>query len=250
MNARPRRSRSAGLLIVAVSVALAACGTEAASPDPDPTPTPTETAGVSEVNVAAAASSSGKLERGSYYVDPDGDPSTPMRVHITIAGDGWGPPMGSWPGVAKEVGADEGDMLVSIATLANVAQDGCETDQGADPPVGPGVGDFADAFAALTPFEVVSAPADVTAFGYEGKHLEMKVANLDDCFNGNAFSWITPGVDDEPFFGYGLNGTESEMWILDVDGTPLMIEVMKRPGATSEDATQMQAIVDSIRIEE
>lgn len=82
---------------------------------------------------------------------------------------GWGPPTGSWRGVAKEVGDDGGDLLVTIAAVGNVAQDGCTS-------------------------------SDVTAYGYEGKHLELTVRDITGCLNGNVFSWIEDG-GDEPFFG-------------------------------------------------
>lgn len=240
MNALVRMNRRRGLLVLAVSVALAGCGSsDAAGPTPSESAFP-ESREVNDV--------SGPLERGTYHVDPDGDPSTPMRVHVTIPADGWKPPLGSWRGVAKEVGDDEGDLAITIATVANVAQHGCTSDAPADPPVGPGVDDLADALAALPPFEVTSAPSDVTAYGYEGKHLELTVPDITGCFNGNAFSWIEDG-GDEPFYGYGSTGTSEELWILDVDGTRLMIAAMRRTGATPQDLAEMDAILDSIRIE-
>lgn len=242
MNALVSMNRHRGLLVLAVSVLLAGCNSsDAAGPTPSESAFP-ESREVNDV--------SGPLERGTYHVDPDGDPSTPMRVHLTIPADGWSPPTGNWRGVGKDFGSEERELVITITTVANVAQDGCTSDAPADPPVGPGVDDLADALAALPPFGVTSAPSDVTAYGYKGKHLELTVPDITGCFNGNAFSWIEVGYEDDgPFYGYGITGTVEELWILDVDGTRLMIAAMRRPGATPQDLAEMEAILNSIRIE-
>lgn len=98
---------------------------------------------------------------------------------------------------------------------------------------------------------MLSAPSDVTAYGHSGKHVKLAVPDIDlsRCFHGNVSSWIESGFDDSPFSGYGLTGTTEELWILDVDGTRLMIAAMVRPDFSPQDLAEMQAILDSIRIE-
>jgi hypothetical protein len=44
-------------------------------------------------------------------------------------------------------------------------------------------------------------------------------------------------------------GYREEFWILDVDGTRLMIVVEQLPGSPSADVAERDAILDSIRIE-
>ena len=69
--------------------------------------------------------------------------------------------------------------------------------------------------------------------------------------DGNLKSWVahrtrTPG---DPFSGYTGPGYREEFWILDVEGTRLMIAAERSAGSPSEDLAEQQAILDSIRIE-
>jgi hypothetical protein len=123
------------------------------------------------------------------------------------------------------------------------------------------VDDLAAALADLAPFRVTSPPKDVTVYGYSGKYLELTVPDLpvegkgDDrrftgCVDGNLKSWVA-AVDTQPgdaFYGYGPGLTE-EFWILDVDGTRLMIEANWSPASPRKDVAEMRAILDSIQIE-
>ena len=96
------------------------------------------------------------LEPGAYVIDPDGDPSTPLRVGYEIPVEGW----------SKGIGAVKlshyGHIGVSITTVTNVVRHGCRDHRPANPPVGPSVDDLATALADLAPFRVTSPPKDVT----------------------------------------------------------------------------------------
>ncbi len=197
------------------------------------------------------------LEPGTYFIDPDGDPSTPLRVVYEVPFEGWA----MWIGAAKF--ADDGHVGVSITTVTNLVQHGCRDHSWADPPVGPSVDDLAAALADLAPFRVTSPPRDVTAFGYRGKHLELTVPDLpvegegDDrrftgCEEGTLKSWVAfvdAAEEGDAFYGYTGPGYREELWILDVEGTRLMIQAGRSRGSPSEDLTERRAILDSIRIE-
>ena len=132
----------------------------------------------------------------------------------------------------------------------------------ADPPIGPSVSDLAAALAALAPFQVTSAATDVTIYGYTGTHLVWTVPDLpvtgeaDDqrftgCVDGKLKSWVAPFDTAEPgdaYYGYTGPGYIEEFWILDVEGTRLMIAA-RSPGSPSEDVAERDAILDSIRVE-
>jgi hypothetical protein len=196
------------------------------------------------------------LAPGVYFLDPDFDPSTALRVVYEIDAEGWS----SWIGAAKFAGPEH--VGVSVSTVTNVVRHGCSDHSWADPPVGPSVEDLAAALAALPPFQVTSPPQEVTVYGYRGMHLELTVPDLpvdgegDDrsftgCSDGQLKSWVA-SIDTEPgdaFYGYTGPGYVEEFWILDVDGTRLMIAAEQSTGSPVEDVEEMRAILDSIRIE-
>jgi hypothetical protein len=258
-----------GWIAVALSIALAGCASEAADPkvpspvspaDRSPTPTVQD---IMELEYFAP------LEPGTYSIDPDVDPTTPLRVLYEIPAEGWS----RWIGASKF--AEEGTACsssgcsgnpshvgVSITTVTNLVRHGCRDHSWADPPVGPSVNDLATALADLAPFRVTSPPEDVTIYGYRGKHLELTVPDLPvegeredrrftGCVDGDLKSWVA-AIDTEPgdaYYGYTAPGYTEEFWILDVDGTRLMIVGERSPGSPPEDLAEQRAILDSIRIE-
>jgi hypothetical protein len=197
------------------------------------------------------------LEPGTYFIDPDLDPSTPLRVVYEVPVEGWS----MWIGAAKFT--DDGHVGVSITTVTNLVRHGCRDHSWADPPVGPSVNDLAAELADLAPFRVTSPPKDVTIYGYRGKYLELTVPDLpvegqgDDrrfaqCIDGNLKSWvgaIDAAEEGDAFYGYSAPGHTEEFWILDVDGTRLVIEANWSPNSPRKDEAEMRAILDSIRIE-
>ena len=197
------------------------------------------------------------LEPGTYFIDPDGDPSTALRVVYEVPVEGWS----MWIGATKS--SDDGHVMVSITTVTNLVRHGCRDHSWADPPVGPSVNDLAAALADLAPFRVTSPPRDVTIYGYSGKHLELTVPDLpvegegDDrhfagCEEGTLKSWVA-AIDTVPgdaFYGYNSEPARTEQfWILDIEGTRLMIEANWSPNSPRKDVAEMRAILDSIRIE-
>jgi hypothetical protein len=183
------------------------------------------------------------LETGTYYVDPDDNPSTPLRVVYEIAADGWSP----WMGASKST--DDGDIGVSIATVTNLVRNGCHDNSRVDPPIGPTVDDLVRALTHLAPFRVTSPPTDVTIDGYRGKHLELTVPKIDfaRCVGGKLRSWIAPPYG--AFYGYSGPGYIEDFWIVDVEGSRLMIAAERPPDVPTKDMAEMRAILDSIQIE-
>ena len=195
------------------------------------------------------------LEPGTYFIDPDGDPSTPLRVVYEIPAEGWS----GWIGAAKL--ADDGHVGVSITTVRNLVRHACRDHNPAKPPVGPTVDDLATALSNLAPFEVTSPPRDVSIYGYRGKHLELTVPDLEvegegderrfaRCITGKLKSWISPPALAGTFHGYNEEpGLTEEFWILDVEGTRLMISAVRSQRPPPQDHAELEAILDSIRIE-
>ena len=254
MNIRHGPQLGLALLVALAGCARAPEGTDTTTMSPtapsEPTASPTIQNVMDLPNFAP-------LEPGTYFIHPDLDPSTPLRVVYEVPFEGWS----MWIGAAKS--ADDGHVGVSITTVTNPVRDGCRDHSWADPPVGPSVDDLAAALADLAPFRVTSPPKDVTVYGYSGKYLELTVPDLpvegegDDrrfteCVGGNLKSWVA-AIDTTPgdaFYGYnGEPGRTEEFWILDVDGTRLVIEANWSSASPSEDVAEMRAILESIQIE-
>jgi hypothetical protein len=253
-----RRSRRRWLLVAAAAAVVAVAGAlvVAAGGDDDgqidilaPTPTtaPAPARNVMDLKNFQA------LAPGRYFVDADSDDTTPLRVTYQVASEGWK----QWFGAMK-IGHG-GAIGLSISTVTNVVSDGCRDHTPVDPPVGPTVDDLATALSQLAPFELTAPPTDVTVFGYQGKHLELTVPDLRvtggteaqfaDCVDGELHSWIAPNNDGEPFRGYDQPGQTEEFWILDVDGTRLVLVKLDTPGSPAQDIAERDAIFDTIRIE-
>lgn len=250
---------------VALVLALGACGTanedgvptrSAPAASKVPTSTPSDPTPSPAIRDIMSFEPLAPIDAGTYFIDPDLDATTPLRVMYEVPAGWW-----QWIGAAKFAG--EGHVGVSITTVANLVRQGC-TDHGwADPKVGPSVDDLATALTELAPFRVTSPPEDVTAYGYSGKHLAWTVPDMPTeregdetrftgCEEGKLKSWV--GAVDEAeygdaFYGYSGPGYREEFWILDVDGTRLMIAAEQSAGSPSADVAEQQAILDSIRIE-
>ena len=186
-----------------------------------------------------------ELEPTTYSVDPDFDDCTSLRVLFTVPGPGWL----QWFGSFKPDG-DDRRVGVSIVDVTNLVADGCKDHLLADPAVGRGVDDLAVALAELAPFEVTSPPSDVRVHGYRGKYLEWQLpasTDLTKCVNGEVISWDAT-ILSYPFHGYFL-GMIEEFWILDVDGTRLVIAANRAPDSSPADVAEMRALLDSIEIQ-
>lgn len=262
--------RNPSLFVLALSLTLTACATGEAStsapssssspslPSPIPSvsamaspravPAPTYPANVMDVPDFSP------LEVETYYVEPVG---TDLQVSYTIPAEGWM----SWFGAFKPgLPTDPPNSVVglSIVNVTNVVQDGCTGHVAADPPIGPTVDDMATALAALEPFDLTKPPTAVTAYGFSGKHLELTVPDLaleateddsvfTDCAAGELWSWIGPPLSFA-YHGYTHPGQVEEFWLLDVDGTRLMIVAGTSPGSSEGDIAELRSILDSIEI--
>jgi hypothetical protein len=185
----------------------------------------------------------------------NGDEPTPPLAEFSVPETGWF----AFNGTAKDVEADDGVQRVGalFVTITNLTIHACEQQSPAVPPIGPSVGDLAAGLAALPPFEVTSAPNDVTAFGSAGKHLEIRVP-LDQpsegfemftgCEDNLLKSWIAPGHVSFAFNGYTAPGDTEEFWILDVDGKRVVIAALMSANASAELVAERQAVLDSVVI--
>ena len=181
---------------------------------------------------------------------------TPIRVRYTIPAAGWFAFIGS----AKDIGegSDAERVGVLIADIWNLSTDACDQQSALMPPVGPTVEDLAVALTQLPPFEVTSPPAEITSFGYSGTHLQLRIPHdqpfdeesgtFDGCIDGVLASWKSPPLNPA-FYGYVAPGDTEDFWILDVEGTRVVIAALATANASDELIAEQRAVLDSIVIE-
>jgi hypothetical protein len=212
------RTRHGWTLAMGMALALGACSSGSEPADaPDPAEASSDTGSASTASDVWALEPFTDLEPGTYFIDPDLDPSTPLRVTYEIPAEGWQ----SWIGAAKFSADAYSHVGLSITTVSNLVSHGCRDHSWAEPPVGPSVDDLAAALADLAPFRVTSPPEDVSIYGYQGTYLEVTVpedqpfsddGNFVGCPDGNLLSWVA-AIDTEPgdaFYGYTGPGYTEE----------------------------------------
>jgi len=136
--------------------------------------------------------------------------------------------------------------------IGNIFADGCQWVQ-LDPPVGPTIDDLVEAWTNLPSFATTD-PVDVTVDGYAGKQIEFTVPDYtgEDCRESHFGLWYT-GPDPLPGTvppGYWAQGPQQhiQQWIVDVDGTRLVIFAGILPSASPQDRAALDEALASIQI--
>ncbi|MBA2558114.1 MAG: hypothetical protein H0V12_12355 [Chloroflexi bacterium] len=129
---------------------------------------------------------------------------------------------------------------------------------------GPTVDDLAEALVDI-PLRNATQPVDVTLDGYAGKYMEWSVpADIETEPHGEFTSFagcdVVAGDGDRAFESWtgkagGSNryqqaaGQLDRLWILDVEGTRLVIDAFEMPDATAAEREELTEVVESIRFE-
>ncbi len=176
------------------------------------------------------------IEAGTYHLGPE----FPVAVSFVVPA-GWQ----SCTNNARLLCLDGGVGEITVDIVNNVVADPCKTTL-LEPSVGPTVEDLVTAISSL-PWSAVTPPTEVTVDGIRGKEFEV-TAPVGSACAGDAFAvWVatTNGRVHEVF-----PGDRNWLRILDVQGTRVVIAGSYRPGITSsEDLAEINAIIDSVRIE-
>lgn len=151
-------------------------------------------------------------------------------------------------GTARPGGAAVGVLFDGIT---NVYADGCQW-VAVDPPVGPTVDDLVQAWA-NAPELAATAPVDVTVDGYSGKQIEITAPdyNPSECKERKYGLWYSSDtVSDDGRPGYWAQAPNQhlQVWILDVDGTRLVIGAGSIPNISPQDRAALEDALASIQI--
>jgi hypothetical protein len=150
--------------------------------------------------------------------------------------------------------AIKGDPIYGLIFMevGNTYDDACPS-VARDPAVGPTVDDLASAWADLPALDA-TAPTDITVDGFDGQQVEFTVPDyatgesLDECAGGGHFM-VFEGVET-PGDGYWAQGPDQhhQLWILDVDGTRVVIGATWFPDTSAQDRADIDEMLSSIQI--
>ena len=186
----------------------------------------------------------GALEPGTYVfntLDPDFDAS--YRITIDVP-DGFESPNA---GTVLKIGRVS-QQGVSAYVIADVYADPCRwISTRMDPPPVSSVDDLVAALASQRGVRA-STPTDITLSGFAGKHMERTVpagTNLDKCDGAEFRVWL--GTDGGQ--RYVEPGQHDLLWIVDVDGVPVLFDAALGLGTSAKDRAELIQIVESIQID-
>ena len=186
----------------------------------------------------------GALEPGTYVLaslDPDFDAT--HRITIDLPGGFEAPNEGTILKIGRV--SQHG---VSAWVIGDLYGDPCKwSSTRIDPPPVSSVDDLVAALASQRGVRA-STPTDVTLSGFDGTYMERTVPagmNLDEC-NGAQFQlWLATDGGQR----YVEPGQRDLLWIVDVDGVPVLFDAALGEGTTGQDRAELIQIIESIRID-
>ena len=180
------------------------------------------------------------LSAGRYALEHEG-------MRITFEAEGW--EAWAYGVVAPEGAGPPGGRGLGFWVVDEVFMDPCQWNRGFfDPLVGPTVDDLTAAFKEQVGAGA-SSPEPVELAGYTGKEMRLQVPesiDLDRCWNTEFHLWTARPTGGRYVQG---PGQIDMLWILDVDGTRLVIDAGYFPATSSEDREELMDVVQSVRIE-
>ena len=243
----PRSATTLRRLTVAalVVVPLAACGT--ASDDT------LEAASIGDASATTGApvvpsATPGGTDSESIVVEGPGTGSVFFAgaEHVQVAV----PLPAGWVTESSFVGKKDSDPIIHLAffDVANIYADPCRYVL-LDPPVGPTVDDLVAAFQASTVFDTTPDRYG-TLDGHPGKYIEVTVPNYDEesCMLFGLFK-EEGETDAGPDWWAQAPQQTIQMWILDVDGTRLVVSAGHYPHTTDQDRQALTDMVATLDIE-
>jgi hypothetical protein len=174
------------------------------------------------------------LQPGTWFVD-----IATVRVAFDVP-DGW--ESGNVGDLYWLMPAGDRPALLLMTTVTNVHDEPCGDPR--SPTVGPSVDDLTDALGDLSGLGA-STPRDTIVDGYPGKQLTLTApTSLEGC-SSQIDVWFNTYTSAESYLDFG---EVTSIWILDVEGTRLVLRTMVLPDTTPQERLETQQIFDSIRL--
>ena len=240
---RTSRNRKFGALAVAAVIAVAAVVVviravdEPTEPQPGGQSTAQPTGPIPTV-------AEGSLEPGRYVIkayDPAFNASHRITIDVPDGFEGYVDGVG-----VLKTGDLFGSTGVFLYDVGYTFADACDW-KGTLTPISSG--DELVTVLAGEPRLNPSPPTDVMVSGYTGTSVEITVPPVDRCSQGRMQAWALQG--DGSGGGIWLNnaGQHDLLWILDVDGVPLIIDAQLGPNTSALERAELEQMVESIQIE-
>ncbi len=244
-RARRRQLVRRGVLAVAAAAAIAVTAWVVDLPHPNddavpvqPDPTPRDLVGVR-----------GALEPGVYSLAAWGErESEPLPRAIVDVPEGYFSNGGYVLDAGSDASPEAGQYgTVQFSRVHRILTDPCRL--GTATNVGPTIADLARAL--VDQRGPSTKPTPVELDGHTGLYLEVSVPpNLDltDCTNGEYPLWLAS--PDTAQAHSDRAGIVHHLWILDVDGTPLVLAVSNYPDQPETQHEELITIAESIHFEQ
>jgi hypothetical protein len=242
---RKSRNRKLGALAIAAAIGIVAVVAVIRASDVGtgtrPGGEPNETTGIPTGGIPPLPS--GSVEAGRYVFnsyDPGLDAS--HRITIDI-------PEG-YRGVDGLAALKSGFSQTGVATMAirDVYADACQWEgTRLDRSEISSADDLAAALASQKGLRV-STPTDVTVDGFAGTYMERRVPArtvISDCDGAQFRVYLVPEWGSR----YLEPGQLQQLWILDIDGVPLVIDASIQTGTSGEVRAELRQMVESVRID-
>lgn len=185
----------------------------------------------------------GALEPGTYVFSAPISSFDAYRITMSVP-DGY---EGEGGFVALKLGRTS-QTGVSAWAVGDVYADPCHrVGPLPDRPAGASVDGLVAALASQRGLHV-STPTAITVDGYAGMYMERTVpvgTDLADCTGGEFRVWVATGGGDR----YVEPGQQDLLWIVDVDGIPLVIDAALEAGISAKDRAEIIRIAESVRID-
>ncbi|MBA3778194.1 MAG: hypothetical protein H0X16_02600 [Chloroflexi bacterium] len=254
----------AAAVVVALVIGAQLLGTpnggtgSGASPSPEPTATPEPSVAGSATPEPSAPAAG--LELGPFVATGTDDP---VQITVNIASSGW-VPLPAFDALHKNDDGLDSPEYVGAALLAwawpagtgfNVYGDPCQWSTTVPETPATTPDEIAAAFAAQAASDA-TAPVDVTVGGFAGKAVTLHVPMAYDVPNATREEKFAD-CDNDVFAFYGVEGESGEvrnaqgagqvdeLWILDVDGSIVILDATYSPATPNELVEELRTLAES-----
>jgi hypothetical protein len=241
----PKRAVVAGLAAAAALVAIALIAIRQDEPEgPTPATQPPTTVIVPPTTPPQPLfrASGTDLTPGTYFVDEvDG---LPTRSILLTLGTGWTSDAG-W-----SIGKD--GQVMTFSHPERVFLDACHPGDGYHPGPIDTLDGMVTALSEQGGWVDVTSPSAISIDGYSGKAFQRATpADFSNCTTGGFYpdfpSWEN-GSGETLGWSYYPPGDTETVWVLDLDGTVVVLETRVNAGQPPEAHAELAAILESIRI--